>query len=69
MPSTLDSLADLLYDTEDDEELIQIEDPEIRLRVKKERLTEQAKTNLKLFVPLISNFIGFFLANKCKVKD
>jgi hypothetical protein len=63
----IDSLADLMYDSDGDMELAQIQDAETRLKVKRERLSRDFSKGFKQFAPTIATAIGFIIAQKCKL--
>jgi hypothetical protein len=61
----LDSLADLMYDSDGDEELTQIQDQETRIKVKRDRLSRDFSKGFKQIAPTIATAIGFIFAQKC----
>ncbi len=61
----LDSIADFVYDSDDDTELAQIEDDNVRLQTKRDRLAKDFSKGFKTFAPTIATAIGFMLMQKC----
>jgi hypothetical protein len=60
----LDQIVDILYLSDEDEQLAQISDKETRIREKREKFSKAASDNFKKFVPLIASALGFYLTNK-----